>query len=508
MRKLCAIYTRKSTEERLDMEFNSLDAQREACEAYITSQRSEGWQASAEAYDDGGFSGGTMDRPALNRLLDDVKAGKIQIIVVYKIDRLTRSLMDFSKLVEIFDAHGVTFVSVTQSFNTTTSMGRLTLNVLLSFAQFEREVTGERIRDKVAASKQKGMWMGGVPPAGYKIENRRLAINPDEVEIPKLIYQRYLELGSVGALKRDLDRMDVRSPVRTSRKGNTYGNVHFSLGALYLILKNPAYAGKIKHKEKTYKGDHEAIIPEETWERVQHHMNNKTATRRKIMAGRHVLQGLLFDRDGVIYSPTHTQRTHKHYRYYISQNLLKYKDQPHGVVGRVCAYEIERAVEQAVRDQIPSLCREQEEGIRDHILKNQHMIVPYDLIRNCVARIVMDVDILTLTLKPAAFHTLVEQQLRIALTKPEDKPLVVTVPYKIKGIMRGRSYLETGETTDGQSLFDQPPETLKKLVQGVIWRNAHFDGMTLKDIARQEGCSEGHVGKVIFESLTLLQTAA
>ena len=265
-KKVCAIYTRKSTDERLDMEFNTLDAQREACEAYILSQRGEGWQVCAEEYDDGGFSGGNMDRPALARLLEDIRAGKVQIVVVYKIDRLTRSLMDFSKLVDIFDEHGVTFVSVTQSFNTTTSMGRLTLNVLLSFAQFEREVTSERIRDKVAASKRKGMWVGGKPPVGYRIENRRLVIKESEIEVAQLIFDRYLVLGNVRDLKLELDKKGVLSPVRQTLKGKTYGGSKFSRGALYAILKNPAYIGKVPHKCQTYDGLHDGIIDIDVWQ--------------------------------------------------------------------------------------------------------------------------------------------------------------------------------------------------------------------------------------------------
>ena len=269
MKKVCAIYTRKSTDERLDMEFNTLDAQREACEAYILSQKSEGWICSKDKYDDGGFSGGSLERPALNKLLDDIRAGRIQTIVVYKIDRLTRSLMDFSKLVQVFDEYGVTFVSITQSFNTTTSMGRLTLNVLLSFAQFEREVSGERIRDKIAASKAKGMWMGGVAPVGYTIKNRQLIKYEPEVKLAQHIFERYLNLKSVLDLKRDLELQNIKSPVRKSLKGKIYGDMNFSRGALYAILKNPAYIGKISHKGKIHEGLHEGIIPVDLWQQVQ-----------------------------------------------------------------------------------------------------------------------------------------------------------------------------------------------------------------------------------------------
>ena len=250
----CAIYTRKSSEEGLDQDFNSLDAQREACEAYIVSQRGEGWEALSSRYDDGGFSGGGMERPALKRLLSDIGAGLIDAIVVYKIDRLTRALSDFVKMVEIFDAKEVSFVSVTQAFNTTTSMGRLTLNVLLSFAQFEREVTGERIRDKIAASKKKGMWMGGPPPLGYDAANRKLIVNRKEAETVRRIYKKYTQLGSVRGLKEELDGEGTHSKVRKGRNGRRWGGRPFSRGALYLMLQNRIYIGEVVHKENSYPG--------------------------------------------------------------------------------------------------------------------------------------------------------------------------------------------------------------------------------------------------------------
>src|SRR5689334_12643020 len=247
----CAIYTRKSTEEGLDQEFNSLQAQREACEAFINSQRHEGWVCLPAAYDDGGFSGATMERPALQRLLADITAGRVDTIVVYKIDRLTRALADFAKIVEILDARGASFVSVTQQFNTTTSMGRLTLNVLLSFAQFEREVIGERIRDKIAASKRKGMWMGGVPPLGYRVQDRKLVIIDSEAELVRSIFRRYAELGSVRLLEEELDAGGINSKSWTSAAGRVLGGKPFSRGALYLILRNRIYRGEIVHKRQS-----------------------------------------------------------------------------------------------------------------------------------------------------------------------------------------------------------------------------------------------------------------
>ncbi len=254
----CAIYTRKSTEEGLEQDFNSLDAQREACEAFIASQKHEGWVALPTQYDDGGYSGGTLERPALQRLLADIRGSKVDVVVVYKIDRLTRSLLDFAKIVEVFDAHGVSFVSVTQAFNTATSMGRLTLNVLLSFAQFEREVTGERIRDKIAASKKKGMWMGGYPPLGYDVKDRKLVVNEAEAETVRYIFRRYQELRSVRLLKEHLDAAGIVSKHRTAPDGRPYGGKPIARGALYHMLQNRIYRGEIVHKDQAYPGEHDA----------------------------------------------------------------------------------------------------------------------------------------------------------------------------------------------------------------------------------------------------------
>ena len=259
----CAIYTRKSTEEGLDQEFNSLDAQREACEAYIASQKHEGWICIPDKYDDGGISGATLERPAMLQLLTDIKEGRVDVVVVYKVDRLTRALADFAKIVDVFDAHKVSFVSVTQQFNTTTSMGRLTLNVLLSFAQFEREVTAERIRDKIAASKKKGMWMGGNVPLGYDAKDRTLAINAAEAETVRTVFRLYLDLGSVRALRAEAHRQGLRS-----KTGNA-----FSYGHLYFLLQNPIYFGRIRHKKVSYPGLHPAIIDQATWDAVQQRLS-------------------------------------------------------------------------------------------------------------------------------------------------------------------------------------------------------------------------------------------
>ena len=290
----CAIYTRKSSEDGLEQDFNSLDAQREACAAYILSQVSEGWNPLATSYDDGGVSGGTLERPGLQRLLEDVKSGLIDIIVVYKVDRLTRSLLDFAKLVEAFDAAGVSFVSVTQSFNTTTSMGRLTLNMLLSFAQFEREVTAERIRDKIAASKARGMWMGGVPPLGYRPDGRSLAIVPEQAVLVDSIYRRYLEIGNVRLLAEALREKGMLAPIRTTATGKSMGGRPFTRGQLYLMLACRTYIGEISHHGQIHPGLHEAIIKRDLWDRVQALLEQnrqgrrtgKNAEQASLLAGR------------------------------------------------------------------------------------------------------------------------------------------------------------------------------------------------------------------------------
>ena len=277
--KRCALYSRKSSEEGLDQSFNSLDAQREACEAYVKSQKSEGWRALDTLYDDGGFSGGSMDRPALKRLLADIEAGKVDVVVVYKIDRLTRSLADFARMVELFDRHEVTFVSVTQAFNTTSSMGRLTLNVLLSFAQFEREVTGERIRDKIAASKSRGMWMGGNVPLGYDLPvdpKRALVVNEAEAATVREIFGAYVDLGSVHALQRWADERGIRSKQRTSRSGRAFGGQRFSRGALFHLLRNRIYLGLIVHGDKVHQGLHPAIVDAAVFDAVQERLDAHT----------------------------------------------------------------------------------------------------------------------------------------------------------------------------------------------------------------------------------------
>lgn len=325
--KRCAVYTRKSTEDGLEQEFNSLDAQREACEAYILSQKHEGWALVPNRYDDGGFSGGNMERPGLKALLADVEGGLVDIIVVYKVDRLTRSLADFAKIVERLDAKGASFVSVTQAFNTTTSMGRLTLNVLLSFAQFEREVTGERIRDKIAASKRKGLWMGGPVPLGYQAVERKLVPVPEEAERVRAIMRRYLEAQSVPALLAQLRAEGVLTKVQVLSSTGHRGGIPFARGSLYHLLKNPIYRGKIVHKGKLYDGEHEAIVDEQLWEQVQHRLRENAPDRKRPENApqRALLQGLMFDPEGRPMVPTYGSNGIKRYTYYITRKDLARK---------------------------------------------------------------------------------------------------------------------------------------------------------------------------------------
>jgi DNA invertase Pin-like site-specific DNA recombinase len=381
--KRCAIYTRKSSEEGLEQDYNSLHAQREACEAFIRSQGGEGWRLVKTAYDDGGFSGGAIERPALQHLLADIREGLVEVVVVYKVDRLTRSLADFAKMVELFDAKGVSFVAVTQQFNTTTSMGRLTLNVLLSFAQFEREVIGERIRDKVAASKRKGIWMGGSLPMGYDARDRRLVVNQEEAQIVRHIFERYLELGSVRLLDNDLRQRGIVSSAKVSSNGNARGGKQFSRGALYHLLANPIYLGEIRHKHERHPGQHQAIVSRELWARVQQRLRDQGVRRgegRKTEAPSSPLAGKLFDETS---EPLYVQgaaKGQRRYRYYVSRTLVRGNSDGAEQGWRISAPEIEQRVStaaQAVLGDGPAIALALEESGVDtnrlpSVLKSAH----------------------------------------------------------------------------------------------------------------------------------------
>ena len=341
-KRRCAVYTRVSTDEQTNREYNSLHAQRDACEAYVASQRAEGWVLVEDCYDDGGYSGGTLDRPALRRLLADIEAGLIDVVVVYKIDRLSRSLMDFTRLVEIFDRHGVTFVSVTQSFNTTTSVGRLTLNILLSFAQFEREVIGERIRDKFAASRARGMWMGGSVPLGYDVGDRKLVVNETEAATVRRIFTGFSEIGSGTKLTKVL-----RSEGVTTKRGKPIDK-----GDIYKLVNNRTYVGEVMHKGNVYPGEHQGIISRELWSRVHQILEESPRARANKNRAQSpaLLRGLIFGTDGRALSPTHTRRRGRLYRYYVAQRVLKCDAAgDDSIIRRVSAAEIEAAVVGQVR---------------------------------------------------------------------------------------------------------------------------------------------------------------
>ncbi len=349
----CAIYTRKSTEEGLDQNFNSLDAQRDACESYVASQKSEGWLLTQERYDDGGFSGGNLDRPGLKRLLADIRSGLIDIVVVYKIDRLSRSLADFAKLVELFDERKVTFVSVTQAFNTTTSMGRLTLNILLSFAQFERELAGERVRDKIAASRQRGIWMGGTPPLGYDVVERKLVPNPAEAAIVREMFSRFATVPSMATLVKDLRARGVTSKTWITTKGTEHKGKLIDKPAIYKIFNNPVYIGIAAYKGQHYPGEHEAIIDREVWDAVHavlHTGNRQDKARSAPRGGKapSLLKGLLFSTEGRAFTPGWTSKGTKYYGYYINTDAIRLgKDACE--VRRIPAGEIETVVVEQMR---------------------------------------------------------------------------------------------------------------------------------------------------------------
>jgi site-specific DNA recombinase len=378
----CAIYTRKSTDHNLDLEFNSLDAQRESCEAYIKSQAHEGWRLSPANYDDGAFSGASLDRPALQKLLIEVRAGRIDIIAVYKVDRLTRSLADFAKLVELFDQHSVSFVSVTQSFNTTSSMGRLTLNVLLSFAQFEREVIGERVRDKIAASKKKGIWVGGSVPMGYAAVNKKLIVIPEEAETVRTVFRRYLEVNSIGDLVVDLHKRGIRTRKQKLSEGRTRGGIPFGVGGLNYFLRNRYFIGEVVYRGAIYPGEQEPIVDRALFEAVQAKLTaGATARQLKLKASPSILVGRMFDDRGNKMTPSHTKKHGARYRYYVSHAVLQKRKHDAGSVSRVPAHEIETAIVEAIRkrlnDEKPGIPLDERELIERYV---ERIVVKLQLI--------------------------------------------------------------------------------------------------------------------------------
>jgi DNA invertase Pin-like site-specific DNA recombinase len=469
----CAIYTRKSSEEGLEKEFNSLDAQREACEAYITSQKHTGWVPFPDLYDDGGLSGGTMERPALLRLLTDIKSRKVQIVVVYKVDRLTRSLADFAKIVDVLDAHGASFVSVTQQFNTTTSMGRLTLNMLLSFAQFEREIAGERIRDKIAASKAKGMWMGGNVPLGYDVRERRLIVNDAEAETVRMIFRRYAELGSVRLLRHELDRLGVVSKRREGAGGVLAGGNRLSRGALYTLLQNPIYRGEIGHQGKVYPGQHDAIIDGELWQRVQLKLagNRQSRAFGETAEEPSLLAGLIVDGDGQRMTPTHAVKKGRRYRYYVSTQLISGTRSDHAKGWRIPAGDIEvlvldrlRAFLASDRDLGEALSRFDLDAsaVRSAMAKASQLIEGWtslppiklrELVRTVLETITVDDERVVALLKPVEVATILLNKKCNLPEARQSGAIELTIDAKLRRAGKGIRLVVGGgvaETPDGQ----------------------------------------------------------
>jgi len=503
----CAIYTRKSTERGLEQEFNTLDAQREACLAYITSQKSEAWTPVHHLYDDGGYSGGSMDRPALNLLLEDIRAGKINIVVVYKIDRLTRSLTDFAKLVEVFDRYGVSFVSVTQSFNTTTSMGRLTLNVLLSFAQFEREVIGERIRDKVAASKKKGMWMGGHPMLGYDIVERQLIVNKVEAETIRSIFDGYLEFGTVARLQAYLEATGVTSKSWVSKSGRKHVGQPYGCGALHHLLCNPVYTGCIGHKGEIYQGQHEAIIPREQWQQVQDMLQGKAPTDRgqkKQILG-DILKGKLFDADGVRYTPMRANKKSKQYRYYVRKSIVEDHKHQSSVAARIPSHEIETLVLDALAAEMKDVAKlssmlgmdaESDCVMLERIsggagtIPNLHM---------ALHRVTVDARNLIIEICVKKLMERLNDIVRLDVAVEDAGQIYrFLIPYHTNQARKGTVVVRPG---NGADPLDLPKSRLETLVKGTIWRDAHFAGKSFVEIAREHQCSRSYVIQLIDQSL-------
>jgi site-specific DNA recombinase len=472
----CAIYTRVSTDQGLEQDFNSLDAQYDASQAYIRSQAHAGWTLLRGKYDDGGFSGGNTERPALQRLLDDIRAGKIDIIVVYKVDRLTRSLADFAKLVELFDTHNVSFVSVTQQFNTTTSMGRLTLNVLLSFAQFEREVTSERIRDKISASKRKGLWVGGMVPLGYDSKDRKITMNKAEAECIRTIFHTYLKLGSLNLLMVELRKQGITTKVRKHRTGNVIGGIPFRRGTLASLLRNRFYIGEVKFKGEILKGEQPAILDRDLFDAVQLKLSEQatdhTITRMQSQA---LLTGRLFDDRGNRMSPTHARKGNVKYRYYLSSALLNGAADSAGSVHRVPANEIESLVITSVTEHMKPA----------QPIDNQTLIATY------VKRVEVQPSHLIVQLtQPSESDqdALAESPLRIA--------------WKKEPAMRRREILlpEGASQQDIRPIRSETRATLvASIARGRRWLNELAMGaaITTEEIAKREGCSARKVNMTI-----------
>lgn len=502
----CAIYTRKSTDEGLEQDFNSLDAQREACAAYIKSQSTEGWSLVPRPYDDGGYSGGTLQRPALQSLLADVKANKIDILVVHKIDRLTRSLLDFAKLVDVFEKADTSFVSVTQAFNTTSSMGRLTLNMLLSFAQFEREITAERIRDKIAASKAKGMWMGGNPPLGYAPSGRSLEIVEADAKIVREIFARYLQTGNVRILEFELDRKEIRTPKRTAASGRATGGRKFTRGHLYRILSNPIYMGKIAHYDKVYAGRHEPIVPDVVWHAARERLNANRqgyhlAPRR---TGAALLAGLIQSSDGRRLKSNHACKGKKRYRYYVAPETVCELGQQIAEAIRIPNSELDAAVVHLICEALGepvSLLLDAEIEIHpsdlvnlparaDPLLAAVHRM-DYFTVRSLVRQITISATALSVQISIPG--------LLAGLGIPsEQKDGVLTLSSPMRLTRSGKAVRIIQR--NGRAIIRQKPnlELVRHLAQARAWWTELQEGkIRIAELARREGINESWISRMI-----------
>jgi DNA invertase Pin-like site-specific DNA recombinase len=506
----CAIYTRKSTEEGLSQDFNSLDAQRESCAAFVTSQAGLGWKLVLKRYDDGGVSGAHMERPALLAVLDDISNGKIDVVVVYKIDRLTRSLTDFSRIVEVFDAHDVSFVSVTQQFNTTTSMGRLTLNVLLSFAQFEREVTAERIRDKIAASKKKGMWMGGLPPLGFDVQHKHLIINEAEARTVRTLFDLYLKLRSVSQLKVVTDKRGLITK-RRLRSDKPSGGKPFTRGHLYQLLSNPLYVGEVAHKGQTYPGQHQAIVDRNTWDAVQLQLSNNAASRSSSTNSREpsLLTGLIYDEAGDRLSPTHASKNGRRYRYYISHRLMQTARK--GSDGwRIPAKELENTVvhvlnqflgnDQQLFDLIvesdlnPGLFRlvSTRAGELCDTLASPGARDKQKLIQKIVHRITVSPGRLRIEINNPSLVALLANS---AIANPDAAvELDVSFTFKKRGV-EAKLVIENGDRPKARP----DPKLIETIAKGCSWfeQIAYGQAQTVRNIAQRENVDEGDISRIM-----------
>lgn len=511
----CAIYTRKSTDEGLDQNFNSLDAQREACEAYIASQRHEGWKALSKRYDDGGYSGGNLQRPALQKLLEDINAGHVDLVVVYKIDRLTRSLTDFAKMVDVFDKRGTSFVSVTQHFNTTTSMGRLTLNVLLSFAQFEREVTGERIRDKIAASKVKGMWMGGPIPLGYDVKDRELVINAKEADTVRVLFKRYQALGCVQKLKAELDANGTATKVRVSNAGNRSGGQRFSRGALYHLLRNRLYCGEVHHAGKYYPGQHKPIVPQALWAAVQaqldaNHQAHKTKTRAKAAS---LLAGMVVTASGQSLTASHTIRHGKRYRYYLLRPAAG-STAVKSSSGSIPAHDLERLVESEWRALLTTKDLDHSLGIDEHTQgkaarhAGKELSLTWDkasvsekrkTLLTCRTRVEIAKNQIKLHIDVAALRALLVGGSHSPATSGPSSRLTRNVTaslYRLRGEVR---ILGDDPTEAANATAETRDEVLQRVAMGRKWIAELINGSvaSLKDLATREKRAESYLYDVL-----------